>query len=66
MCLRLCSEVFAEVLLFEVAKVNDLLGHDFVVLDGKEAVLGEFVLQVRLDLLLRAALLRLVMMVSAC
>ena len=44
--------VLTEVLLLKVAKVDDLLSHVFIVLHGKETVLGEFLPQVRLYLFL--------------
>ena len=42
--------------MLDVAQVDDLLGHDFVVLHGKEPILREFIVKVCLDLPLRTKL----------
>ena len=55
--LDFCCMVLTEVLLLQVAKVDDLLGHVFIVLHGKETVLGEFLTQVGLNLFLWALML---------
>ena len=47
-------QAFAHVLLLDVAKLDDLLCHIFVVLDGEEAILRELVVQIRFYLFRRS------------